>query len=247
MSVTQTRFHDALLTGAQSAPDGLSDGQGRPAGRRFDVYRNNVAVSLTEALEAAFPVTRKLVGEDFFRAMAGVFLRQHPPDSPLMMFYGTQMPEFLSQFAPAQSLPYLPDMAQLELAMRESYHAADSSPIAPEALSQIPEDALPQLRMGFAPSLRLIRSRYPLYDIWAANMANGPAPRAAAQSVLITRPEFDPVPDPFGTDDAAVLDTLMAGAPLGQALRRAAPGYDVSALLLRLLQRRALISLTIEE
>ena len=157
------------------------------------------------------------------------------------------MPDVPAQFAPAQSRPDLREMARLERAMRESYHAADSAPVAPEALSQIPEDALPQLRMGFAPSLRLIRSRYPLYDIWAANMANGPAPRAAAQSVLITRPEFDPVPDPLGTDDAAILDALIAGAPLGQALRRAAPGYDVSALLLRLLQRRALISLTIEE
>lgn len=245
--IRQSDFNAALLDPAQPTPTGMVNPGGAPASKRFDVYRNNVAVSLTEALETAFPVIRKLVGEDFFRAMAGVFLRQHPPDSPLMMFYGTQMPEFLAQFAPAQSLPYLPDMARLELAMRESYHAADSSPVDPAILSQIPEDTLPQLRMGFAPSLRLIRSRYPLYDIWAANMANGPAPRAKAQSVLVTRPEFDPVPDPLAPDEAAVLDALIADAPLGQALRQAAPGYDVSALLLRLLQRQALISLTIEE
>ena len=42
--------------------------------RRFAVYRNNVAAGLIRALEARFPVTRRLVGDDFFRAMAGGFV-----------------------------------------------------------------------------------------------------------------------------------------------------------------------------
>ena len=75
MSVGQTDFQAALLDADLPVPPGLSDGQGNAAGKRFAVYRNNVAVSLTEALITAFPSIYTLVGDQFFRAMAGSFLR----------------------------------------------------------------------------------------------------------------------------------------------------------------------------
>jgi hypothetical protein len=56
----------------------VTDPAGRPAGARFDVYRNR------EALVTGFPVVHALVGDAFFRAMAGVFLRAHPPTSPIL-------------------------------------------------------------------------------------------------------------------------------------------------------------------
>ena len=46
-------FKTALFDPAVMPPAGLSDPAGRPAGKRFDIYRNNVVVSLTEALEVA--------------------------------------------------------------------------------------------------------------------------------------------------------------------------------------------------
>jgi len=156
MITTQTQFRTALLDPSAPAPDGLQNPDGVAATKRFDVYRNNVAVSLSDALETAFPVVRKLVGDDFFRATAGVYLRAHPPTSPVMMFYGEEMPAFLDGFEPAKTVPYLPDMARLELALRHSYHAADSTPIAADALGQIAPDALPNVTFTFAPSVHLI-------------------------------------------------------------------------------------------
>jgi len=242
MITTQTEFRSALLDPASSPPSGVRNPDGEQATKRFDVYRNNVAVSLTDALETAFPVVKKLVGDRFFQAMAGVYLRAHPPKSPVMMFYGEDMPAFLEGFEPAKSVPYLADMARLELALRHSYHAQDANPIDPDALTQLAPDSLPHVTFTFAPSMYLITSGYPLHGIWYANTAGGDIPKVA-QPTLVTRPEFDPITDPLSPEQAAVLSALMRGDTLGFAVQPGGVGFDIGPLLGLLLGRRAIISL----
>jgi len=246
MSGGQTEFRAALLDPASPPPTGVRNPDGGQATKRFDVYRNNVAVSLTDALETAFPVVKKLVGDDFFRAMAGVYLRAYPPTSPVMMFYGASMPDFLAGFGPAQSVPYLPDMARLELALRHSYHAADAQPVAPDALGQLPPDSLPHVTFEFAPSVQMVPSTYPLHGIWQANTdataSNADIPKTA-QPTLVTRPDLDPQLDPLTPEQAAVFTALQNAEPLGQALRHGGAGFDLGPLLGLLLGRNAIISL----
>ena len=105
-------FAPALLNVENPVPDDLIDPKGRPVGRRFDVYRNNVVHSLSEALGVAYPVIQKLVGEEFFKAMANVFVRQFPPSSPMMFQFAPEFPIFLESFPPVAHLPYLPDVAR---------------------------------------------------------------------------------------------------------------------------------------
>jgi hypothetical protein len=241
--MSQTEFRAALLDPERPVPAGLTDPQGRPAGRRFDVYRNNVTVSLTEALRQAFPVIRKLVGDEFFTAMARDHVRAHPPVSPLMMHYGRDMPAFLENFPPAQHLGYLPDIARLELALRESYHAADATPVTTEALQALSPDALLASRLILAPSLRLIRSRWPIHAIWSANMRGTEAPKAAvAEDVLIARPDYDPEPHRLPDGSAAFITALMSGATVADALDAGA-AFDLTAVLGLLLATRAITAI----
>ena len=69
--------------------------------RRFGVYRNNVYSSLIDVLQARFPVVSRLVGEEFFRAMARVYVEQEPPRSAVLLRYGASFPDFVASFAPA--------------------------------------------------------------------------------------------------------------------------------------------------
>lgn len=242
--MSQTEFRAALLDPERPVPAGLTDPQGRPAGRRFDVYRNNVTVSLTEALRQAFPVIRKLVGEEFFTAMAREHVRAHPPTSPLMMHYGRNMPVFLENFPPVQHLGYLPDIARLELALRESYHAADAAPVPAEALQALSPDVLTASRLTLAPSIRLIRSRWPIHAIWSANMRGTDAPKAAvAEDVLIARPDYDPEPHCLPDGAAPFIAALIGGETVADALE-AGPEFDLIAMLGLLLATRAIVEIT---
>ncbi|WP_216665262.1 DUF2063 domain-containing protein [Pseudoruegeria sp. HB172150] len=248
--VSQDDFTQAILDAGRAVPSGLINPSGAPANKRFDVYRNNVAVSLTEALESAFPILRKLLGEPNFKLLAGAYLRKHPPSSPLMMFYGEAMPEFLRSFDPVRDIGYLPDVARLELAMRQSYHAADSEPIKPESLHGMPPEHLMAARLELAPAARLIRSRWPVYSIWRYNTeSDAPKPAAEGQNVLITRAEFDPAPNLLppggGTFLAALLTRETFGAALESAVEQV-PDFDIRSVLTLLLQGGAIAAITNE-
>ncbi|MBO9449987.1 putative DNA-binding domain-containing protein [Tropicibacter sp. R16_0] len=247
MTVTQDQFRAALLDSAQAVPEGLLDANDAPAGRRFNVYRNNVAVSLTEAMHQAFPVITKLLGAQNMDGLAGIFLRQYPPSSPLMMHYGDAFPDFLAGMQQLSHLGYLPDVARLELALRRSYHAADSTAISPEALAIDPE-ILMEATIEFAPAMQLIRSDWPIASIWTFNTQDGsPKPQAVAEDVLITRVEFDPEPHVLPSGGADWIDALMAGKTIGEAHEIAeglSPGFGLGATLALLLQGGAIITLT---
>ncbi|MFW5654694.1 MAG: putative DNA-binding domain-containing protein, partial [Roseicyclus sp.] len=164
----QSAFAAALLDPGAPPPPGLTDGRGRPAGRRFDVYRNNVCASLAEALRAAFPAVATLVGEEFFRAMAHVFLRADPPADPRLQLWGGAFPGFLARFEPVAHLPYLADVARLELGLRQSYHAADAAPLP---LGDLDAAEVLDLRPRVAPATLVLASRFPVLSIWRKTMA----------------------------------------------------------------------------
>jgi len=247
MIVSQNTFHAALIDSNQPVPEGLSGANSLPAGSRFSVYRNNFAVSLTEALELSFPAIRKLIGDDNFKSVMGVYLRRNPPKTPMLSQYGDTMPAFLEGFEPLQHIGYLPDVARLEQAVRESYHAADSTPIDPANLQDMDPEILLNSKVVLAPTVRLIRSPWPVHAIWAFNMEDGaPKPEAVAQSVLITRPDFDPQMSPISTGAAVFVATLDAGQTLSDAhdvATKEDQEFDLSQALSVLLNGHAIVKL----
>jgi len=244
MSVSQQEFIATILNPERPVPEGLLDPSGRLAGKRFDVYRNNVASGLTDVLISAFPAILSLVGENFFKAMAGVYLRQYQPNTPIMMLYGAQMAAFLQDFAPAASLPYLPDIARLEQAMRESYHGADSRAIDPTELSALNENALAVARLQLAPTTALIRSDWPIHSIYQNATGKSDAkPVMQPENVLLTRPELDPFHKAIGTADAKFISAMLAGETLADAAKAGGKGFDPGAILGYLLSQNAIISI----
>ncbi|MFL4471961.1 putative DNA-binding domain-containing protein [Tateyamaria armeniaca] len=248
MTGTQSQFRSALLDPEARPPDGLRDAQGRPAIKRFDVYRNNVTVALIEALGTAFPVLHKLLGTQNFDHLARLFARAHPPETPLMMHYGAAMPAFLEGFAPLSHIAYLPDVARLELALRRSYHAADAPEFDAGRLGAVSPDALMASTLTLAPAVELIASRWPLVDIWRFNtIDDAPKPRASAQSALITRAAFDPEPHPLDPAQTEWVARIMSGASLAAAQDAAGAidaAFDLTPLLSLLIQNNAIADVT---
>jgi len=249
--VSQEMFRDAMLNPSAPVPDGLTDGGVQPAGLRFNVYRNNVAVSLTEAMRTGFPIVAKLLGEQNMDGLSGLFLRAHPPSSPLMMHYGAAFPGFIESMEQLAKYPYLADIARLELALRQSYHAADSTPIDPQILGALSPDNLFAATVALAPSALVLRSRYPIHGIWRMNTEEGaPKPAPRAEDVLMARPEFDPIPFLLPQGGADWIEALADGASIGDAHEQASktsPDFELGATLGIMLQGGVISSLSTKD
>lgn len=237
--LTQEAFVAAALDPTAPVPQGITGADGHPTIKRFNVYRNNIVVGLKDALATGFPAVRSLVGAEFFDAMAGTYVRTHPPRSPLMPAYGESFADFLDGFEPAKSLPYLGDVARLEYALRAAYHAADAAPVEAEKL----RNPLAFTRsVTLAPALHVLRSPFPVSEIRAAALG-GPKPTGGAEDVIVMRPTFDPTVTAFPSGTATIIEALTAGRSLGAALELAPAALDVSAFVTALLTGGAIIAL----
>lgn len=241
-------FARALLDPAHPPPAGLKTWNGSDPAARFAVYRNNVMVSLIDALADSFPVVAQLVGEDFFRAMAREYVRRHLPRSPVLAHYGDGFADFIAGFEPAASVPYLADVARLEYAYVQVFHGADTPALAPEALATClnSPDQLPALRLRLRPGVQLVRSRHPIVSIWAAHHGQGELGTIdldRAEAAFVVRPALSVEVIPLVDGAADFVTDLVAGLPLGSALERAqaqSSAFDLGAVFALLLRAQAL-------
>lgn len=243
-----TTFAAALLDPQRAGPRGLVGPDGEPSARRFDVYRNNVFAGLIEALRAAFPCVLKLVGDEFFSAMARVFAAGRPPDSPVLLLYGTGFADFIESFVPAAGVPYLADVARIERAATEAYHEREATALSPDALACVPPERAPSMRLTLHPSVRLVSSRYPAFDIWRMNLPDG-APASVdleqAQHTMVLRPEATVDVRRLMPASHDFVIALGRGRTLSQALQSAVTtdrDFDLSANLKALIQLGAIVA-----
>jgi hypothetical protein len=258
---SQAAWGTALRDPDRAVPAGLVTWNGSDPAQRFAVYRNNVTVSLMQALADTFPVCAASVGEACFRDLARAFVRRHPPRSPVLARYGEGFADFVAASRRAAPWPYLPDLARLELACLDALQAADASPLDPATLAAAlgrPE-TLPALRLSLHPSLATLDSPFAVVSRWAAQPGDGAPPVVDPDSpehAWILRRGRSVRVLPMSAGDCRFVRALQAGATLGEAAataaagesggdRDAAGGFDLTRCLAVLLRERILTGVTL--
>ncbi len=164
----QRRFAAALTSTDARAADFFSgdDAQKRAA---LAIYRNNVAHSLREAMAEGFPTVKQLLGEEFFNGLAVRFLRENLPQRRVLADYGHGFAEFLGSLDELGDFPWLADVARIEMARREVFHAADDDPLRPEDLQNFSDEDLTANKFSLRASLVILSLDWPADTIWQAH------------------------------------------------------------------------------
>lgn len=229
----QTRFKDLMLDHPDAVKHLEPDFAGQfeegniPLAQRLSVYRNNIVGSLTDIMLGSFPLIEKLVGKEFLEGAARAFILQNPPNQGCLNFYGRGFPEFLESFEPAKALPYLPDMARLEIAMNDSYYAADQEALTADGLAAIPPESLGDLKLELCDHVHVILSRYPLLGIKAMceNPDVEPPDMNEGAALMTFRQDLKTEIAKLGEDEFAVLSYLQSGHALGESVEKVLQDY----------------------
>ena len=248
LAEVQARFVSALRDRGLPPPADIAGRSDETPERRFGVYRNNVHVSLVEALMGTYPVVLRLVGEDFFRGMARVYVGNSLPRTPVLIHYGDDFADFIESFEPARELGYLADVARLEWAWNLSYHAGDATPLDGQALGDIPPDRMTDLVFDLHPSMQVVSSPWPVLAIWDTN-TNEEDVRPVDLStgggdVLVIRPAYEVELRTLPRGGATFIAALREGGRLGGAFERAiaaSPDFDLAANLQGLIGAGAIV------
>jgi hypothetical protein len=146
-----------------------------------------------------------------------------------LLEYGESFPQFLRSIGQGVSANYLADVAELESARTRAYHAADASPVARDAFSQL----APNLRLALHPSVQLLKSQFPVVSIWEANLhANDNTLNLwQPECALVARPRLDVEVRRLTPDAYEFLSALAQGSSVGDAIDRSvanAPEFDLT-------------------
>ena len=207
LAATQRRFLDALF-----AP-------GEPPGR-LAIYRRNVLATLGEALAAAYPAVRQLVGAAFFDEAARRYALAAPSRCGDLNAFGDGFGAFLGSYPFAAHLPWLGDVARLEWAVHACHHAPDATPLDAGRLSALAPGDPERLRLRLQASSCLLRSRYPVSAIREANVdgRDGTPRRLEGEDFLLVRREgVRVVVESLDASEWRFLERVSRGEPLGEA------------------------------
>jgi hypothetical protein len=244
----QQNFVAALLDPQRDCPPELTSWNGSDPSSRFAVYRNNVMSSLVNALADSFPVVHQLVGDEFFRAMAQVYVAATPPRSRILSEYGEAFPTFIASFPPASNLPYLADVARLEFLRIQAYHAADTPALSNEQIGAVlaQPDRLDSMTFELHPSVAVLSSAFAIVSLWAAHqgeMSIAQVDPLRAEHALILRNRLDVEVMGIRPGAALFIQALQTGSSFGAAAERALavdPEFDLSQHLAHLIGTGAL-------
>jgi hypothetical protein len=243
--LTKTAYGMLLGRFAASLADDAIAAQGVTAAsrERIDIYRNNVRTNRVTALADAFANVVQLVGVDYFRELARVYVDCTPANSANLHDDGAGLPAFIRGFAPVADLPYLSDVAQVDWLLHRAYFAADSHAIDASKLGELGAERFAAASIRFAPSVALARSdRWPIADILQMHADGTPAQLGAGgQAVLVWRQGFAVRWQALAPTDADTIAALMSGRSIEDAFSQT--HADASSLLAQLFSHRLVLAI----
>ncbi|HEY0512156.1 MAG TPA: DNA-binding domain-containing protein [Thermoanaerobaculia bacterium] len=219
------------------------------AAERLAIYANAYYARLLECLASYYPVLQSALGEEVFESFAFEYLQHYPSGSYTLDRLGDSFVRFLDETRPDREEEatgevgwpdFLIDLATLEWNVNKVFDGpgVEHQPLlTAEALRSFPAERFAEARLVAVPCLRLLAFRYPVNAYYTEARRAGeeeevPVPDPAPEWIALSRRDFVVRRYPLDAAQHALLEKILAGASVGEALAAAAgiSGLDDEAL-----------------
>ncbi len=235
LASAEARQH--LDIGPDAAETILTRSRELTALERLAIYGYAYTARLLECLSEEFPVLQHALGDELFSGFALEYLQRYPSRSYTLFQLGVNFPRFLAETRPdCPSLlekeresdwsDFLIDLATLERTFNEVFDGpgveGKSLLDAGRLLTLAPERLL-GARLVCVPCFRLLLLRYPVHHYFTAvrRHQDPDLPEPADTFLAVTRQRFVVRHYELSRPAYQLLNALLTGSTLGQALERA--------------------------
>lgn len=214
--------------------------QTRSSVERLDVYSYAYIARLLECLRDEFPATTAAFGEEAFNSLAFDYLQACPPHSYTLAELGRGFPQFLKDSRPDDTASeahgswtdFLIDLATLERTFAEVFdcRGPESNPVLnAAAISEVAPEDWPAARLIAFPCVRVLKFSFPVHR-FASDIRKGvdepEVPSSRAVYLAISRREFIVRQDEISETQFHLLDAILDGVTIGEAVMKAAESTE---------------------
>jgi hypothetical protein len=193
------------------------------------IHRNTIWQAWLDGMADAYPICRRIIGDDAFFHAARAYLVARPPQMAALKWMGAGFADHLAKMQDFTPLPYLPDMARLERAWLEAFHAPDRRVLTAEEMTAVPVEKLLDCVIALHPSVRFVASIHPIgaiYDLHESGEIDQPDLSVTLTKgeayLIVTRPGLDVRIHSVTGDCFRLGQRLETGQSIGEALAASA-------------------------
>ncbi|HYL38902.1 MAG TPA: DNA-binding domain-containing protein [Bryobacteraceae bacterium] len=187
---------------------------------RLDIYRDMYLLRMEEALSIDYPSLKHFLGPDEFMRLVTRYVEMYPSRSYTLNRLGDHLPEFVATRDDLPRKEFCHDLARLEYALTCVFDAAETPPLAAEAVRALPQEAWEHARLKPIEAFRLLDFSYPVSRYVGAVDEENPFPRLARKKTWVAayRSNYNLHRMDLAEPAYGLLSALASGKTLGEAI-----------------------------
>lgn len=227
----QDRFQSAVLSGDEAF---LGDIVDSPRERRkvlLGVYQNAYVLRLIEILGHDYEILHGYAGDTVFAELARAYVSANPSPHRNARWFGSRLPEFLSESDPWREHREFTDLAAIERALNDAFDDGEEPAVTLADLAAVAPERWGDLAFTPQPFVRRLDTATNAYAIWLALRNEETPPKArlleADDAILAFRADLTSKIRLLGPDEAMMWDEMANGVRFGVLCEMMATYWDV--------------------